>query len=76
MLDVAWAPMLGAFSVLFEEFHEGALTVQALLSPAHPFACCCAEPALPLSQLACGNVILFRLAQIVQSATDKGRMRR
>lgn len=24
MLDVAWAPMLGAFSVLFEEFHEGA----------------------------------------------------
>ena len=28
MLDVAWAPMLGAFSVLFEEFHEGA----------HPFA--------------------------------------
>ena len=23
MLDVAWAPMLGAFSVLFEEFHEG-----------------------------------------------------
>lgn len=24
MLDVAWAPMLGAFSVLFEEFAEGA----------------------------------------------------
>lgn len=24
MLDVAWAPMLGAFSVLFEEFPEGA----------------------------------------------------
>lgn len=24
MLDVAWAPMLGAFSVLFEEFGEGA----------------------------------------------------
>ena len=23
MLDVAWAPMLGAFSVLFEEFNEG-----------------------------------------------------
>ena len=23
MLDVAWAPMLGAFSVLFEEFSEG-----------------------------------------------------
>ncbi len=23
MLDVAWAPMLGAFSVLFEEFTEG-----------------------------------------------------
>jgi hypothetical protein len=23
MLDVAWAPMLGAFSVLFEEFGEG-----------------------------------------------------
>ena len=23
MLDVAWAPMLGAFSVLFEEFPEG-----------------------------------------------------
>lgn len=25
MLDVAWAPMLGAFSVLFEEFGEGVL---------------------------------------------------
>jgi len=24
MLDVAWAPLLGAFSVLFEEYHEGA----------------------------------------------------
>ncbi len=23
MLDVSWAPMLGAFSVLFEEFSEG-----------------------------------------------------
>ena len=23
MLDVCWAPMLGAFSVLFEEFSEG-----------------------------------------------------
>ena len=23
MLDVSWAPFLGAFSVLFEEFHEG-----------------------------------------------------
>lgn len=23
MLDVSWAPMLGAFSVLFEEFTEG-----------------------------------------------------
>lgn len=22
MLDVCWAPMLGAFSVLFEEFHD------------------------------------------------------
>lgn len=25
MLDVSWAPMLGAFSVVFEEFHEGAM---------------------------------------------------
>lgn len=24
MLDVSWAPMLGAFSVLFEEYSEGA----------------------------------------------------
>ena len=24
MLDVSWAPMLGAFSVVFEEFHDGA----------------------------------------------------
>lgn len=24
MLDVSWAPMLGAFSVVFEEFNEGA----------------------------------------------------
>lgn len=23
MLDVSWAPFLGAFSVLFEEFQEG-----------------------------------------------------
>ena len=23
MLDVSWAPMLGAFSVLFEEYGEG-----------------------------------------------------
>ena len=23
MLDVSWAPMLGAFSVVFEEFQEG-----------------------------------------------------
>ena len=23
MLDVAWAPMLGAFSVVFEQFHTG-----------------------------------------------------
>ena len=28
MLDVAWAPMLGAFSVLFEEFHEGARSLR------------------------------------------------
>lgn len=28
MLDVSWAPMLGAFSVLFEEFAEGVLLVQ------------------------------------------------
>ena len=27
MLDVAWAPMLGAFSVLFEEFSEGMLFI-------------------------------------------------
>lgn len=27
MLDVAWAPMLGAFSVLFEEFPEGEHTL-------------------------------------------------
>ena len=27
MLDVSWAPMLGAFSVLFEEFPEGVLAV-------------------------------------------------
>ena len=25
MLDVAWAPMLGAFSVVFEQFHTGRL---------------------------------------------------
>jgi len=32
MLDVAWAPLLGAFSVLFEEYHEGARA--PLFSPA------------------------------------------
>lgn len=26
MLDVSWAPMLGAFSVLFEEFSAGDVT--------------------------------------------------
>ena len=33
MLDVAWAPMLGAFSVLFEEFPEGEHTTRRTLLP-------------------------------------------
>ena len=35
MLDVSWAPMLGAFSVLFEEFGEGdaGLPCQPCLQP-------------------------------------------
>ena len=37
MLDVSWAPMLGAFSVLFEEYSEGdflllLVTLEALFS--------------------------------------------
>lgn len=33
MLDVAWAPMLGAFSVLFEEFTEGKHIICKLFPP-------------------------------------------
>lgn len=37
MLDVSWAPMLGAFSVLFEEFSAGErMTPNLLLCCAHP----------------------------------------
>ena len=36
MLDVAWAPMLGAFSVLFEEFQEGKHKSCTLLPPSSP----------------------------------------
>ena len=36
MLDVAWAPMLGAFSVLFEEFHEGEHIICDLLLRSSP----------------------------------------
>lgn len=47
MLDVAWAPMLGAFSVLFEEFHEGA----------HPFAPACVGFPWSHSMLGASSVL-------------------
>ena len=30
MLDVAWAPMLGAFSVVFEQFHTGVTCLRSM----------------------------------------------
>lgn len=39
MLDVSWAPMLGAFSVLFEEFSAGNVTGPL---------CCCGCGHVPL----------------------------
>lgn len=37
MLDVCWAPMLGAFSVLFEEFHD--TKVRLPYRPCSPKCC-------------------------------------
>ena len=42
MLDVAWAPMLGAFSVLYEEFSEGKHT-SILRAQACSFDSCTSE---------------------------------
>lgn len=42
MLDVAWAPMLGAFSVLYEEFSEGEHT-SILCAPARSLDPCTSE---------------------------------
>ena len=40
MLDVAWAPMLGAFSVVFEQFHTGSSkSMTGLVQHASPSSC-------------------------------------
>ncbi len=41
MLDVSWAPFLGAFSVLFEEFHEGKVRTASFLPAVSVSVCFC-----------------------------------